>query len=92
MTVKRSCSGWGWDWDHKTKGGQIVFAGFDLDNLNRLHIRRDWYDKAQWGLVVEWGNGNSDPAWSAGVDLKLPLWWVRHCERRWERKRANGRD
>ena len=44
-----------------------VVRSFDWSNRNRLRLR--WaFEGAWWFVVLEYGNGNSDPVWSLGIE------------------------
>ena len=39
--------------------------------INRPHVIV-WGDDENYGIGVDWGNGNSDPVWSVGVIFNAP--------------------
>jgi hypothetical protein len=38
------------------------------DSRNRLRLRWSFESRAFWYVSIEYGNGNSDPVWSIGVE------------------------
>lgn len=43
--------------------------------VHRPHSMFYWVTDRRFGIEVSWGNGNSDPVWSIGVEITLPGWW-----------------
>ncbi len=48
----------------------MLVRSFDWSNRNRLYLTREWLSWREWFFVVEFGNGNSDPVWSIGVEVR----------------------
>jgi hypothetical protein len=47
----------------------MKFVGsFDWSNRNRLYISREYINRHEWFVVLEYGNRNSDPVWSIGFE------------------------
>ncbi len=42
--------------------------------INRPHFHAYWLEHGHCGWHVSWGNGNSDPVWSLGVEFHIPMW------------------
>jgi hypothetical protein len=56
----------GWSNDHKPDEPHVTWS-LCLSNFNRPIVSWERYDGNGF-VVVEWGNGNSDPAWSIGYE------------------------
>lgn len=77
-----------WRWAKWMKGGLVslqwdagslasAFASFDLTEINRPHVRASWYDEEEFGVALDWGNGNSDPVWSVAFSFRPTGWLAR---------------
>jgi hypothetical protein len=85
VTVKRTWSRWGIEWDHRGKRIDL-FGSIDLRNMNGPHWVGSWYEPTEYMTSLMWGCGG-DPVWSVSVLWRLPPWFMQWCERRWERKK-----
>lgn len=60
-----------WRRKHWWRWGPL-FAQVNLDSINLPRLRWDWFEPHRGALLLEWGNGNSDPVWSVAVDIWVP--------------------
>lgn len=91
-------SGWPKWWDRELawfeRGGERGrwrwFVSASRSNLNLPRVWADWVDHDVVMLAFDWGNGNSDPVFSASIEVRHPGrpltaladWLMRLAERR----------
>lgn len=47
-----------------------AWLSVDLSNVNRPRFAYEWVADNQWYASMTWGNGNSDPVWSIGIEVR----------------------
>ena len=54
-----------------------IYREWNTRSINRPYLNCYWADRHRAGWHLEWGNGNSDPVWSIGVEFNVPAWFDR---------------
>lgn len=47
------------------------FKSWNWWPINRPHFYAEWWGDKKLGIWIDWGNGNSDPVWTLGVEITL---------------------
>lgn len=60
----------GWHRTHKPSKRTSFSWSLNLSSINLPRISGDWADEDRYWVGITWGDGNSDPVWSA--ELTFP--------------------